>query len=84
MAITEQQIDDALAALDRGPNGEYILPMPWDGQNWVDEPTARAAVRTCLVLGVAPTGVVVQGAEIWTALTTRVEAIESRLDALEA
>ncbi len=84
MAITEQQVDDAVGELDRGPNGEYILPLPNDGQTWVDEPTARAAVRACLVLGVPATGTIVNSGAAWASLTARIESIESRLDALEA
>ncbi len=82
MAITEQQVDDAIGALDRGPNGEYVLPIPNDGQMWVDETTARAVVRACLVLDIPVTGVVVGDA--WPSVTVRIEAIEARLDALEA
>jgi hypothetical protein len=78
MAITDEQVSEALHMHGEWDGGLWGLPIPGGGRHWYSEAIARAVVKACLILGVTVTGTIT--GEAWLALAERVEAIEQRLD----
>lgn len=74
MAVTDEQVTDALQQHCQAEGGGWSLPLPGNGWRWYETDQARALVRACLILGIEVTGS--PGAEAWVAVAARLEALD--------